>query len=239
MFFWVHGILLGVFMIWVISSVLFEISEYRDNRIVNEISYIDENIPAVIFSIFLGLNVGFCGIITILSATYRQDLLETYDVSDILELSEALQIQYQEYTSKMWNNYFWGYKIAIIIIVLFVLSCFVSWIVKKIQDKPKQKDMEKVLQKQKDMGKIMEVYKTAKNSSSPEMKDVAKVLKATLDKIKLQEEMKDVSEALKAINRIQADKEYLDVQRELDTLSNMIQIDDMNIDNLIKKYNQP
>lgn len=161
-------------------------------------------------------------------------LLNTYNVRSIDEIptnmlqtvKAELKIVGEPYMSK----YTFGIKLCGIICGIFVLIVVLDEIIEKILNIKSTKRGKELL-------KIKEAYEIAKASNSPEMKEAAKLLKATLKKIELQEEMKRISGALNTIKKIQNSNDYIDVQKELDTLSAMMQLEDIEINALVKKYN--
>lgn len=167
------------------------------------------------------------------SRAERNYLLNTYNVSSIAEIPRdilsnvkaELKVINESYMTQFW----FGFKLCGIICGIFLLIVILDGIIEKIINMQFSK-------REKELDKIKDAYKIAKQSDSPEMKEAAKLLKSALKKIELQKEMESISGALNTIKKIQNSNDYIDVQKELDTLSAMMQLEDIEINALVKKY---
>lgn len=184
----------------------------------------------------LGIFSPLFSLVAVLYQTSRAErdyLLNTYNVSSIEEISKdiltnvkaELKVINEPYMTQFW----FGFKLCGIICGMFLLLVILDGIIEKIINMQFSK-------REKELDKIKDAYKIAKQSDSPEMKEAAKLLKSALKKIELQKEIESISGALNTIKKIQNSNDYIDVQKELDTLSAMMQLEDIEINALVKKY---
>lgn len=232
---WGYGILsaIGIIIIFLVF-----IEDYVSNNKI--IDFCCDIIDTFYFSAInitvLGLFSPLFSLVAVLYQTSRAErdyLLNTYNVSSIEEISKdilsnvkaELKVINEPYMTQFW----FGFKLCGIICGIFLLIVILDGIIEKIINMQFSK-------KEKELDKIKNAYKIAKNSNSPEMQEAAKLLKTALKKIELQKEMESISGALNAIKKIQNNNDYIDVQKELDTLSAMMQLEDIEINALVKKY---
>lgn len=242
MFWWTHGIFLSITAIFLISGIFYLVYD-GNNSFLDHITDFTEDVLYGGFSIIViifgpVISSIYFAIITSKESTYKMKLIKTLysldSIDDFNLLSEDIQnsiiSQVDEYMKPIWDNFNLGAKICLYITIGFVFFLIIGSVISAIMDR-------KTKAKKDNIAKIKYAYMQASQSNLPEMKEVAKVLKKTLKKIELQQEMEKISDGLKAVKAIQYN-DMDEVQKELDTILAMMKLEDDEINALKKKYDK-
>lgn len=232
---WGYGIFLAIGIIIIFLIVIGD--DISNNKIIDFCCDILDIFDSYLICItILGIFSPLFSLVAVLYQTSRAErdyLLNTYNVSSIVEIPRDIlsnvKAELKVINEPYMTQFLFGFKLCGIICGMFLLIVILDGIIEKIINMQFSK-------KEKELDKIKNAYKIAKNSNSPEMQEAAKLLKTALKKIELQKEMESISGALNAIKKIQNNNDYIDVQKELDTLSAMMQLEDIEINALVKKY---
>ena len=213
MFWWIHGIFTGITAIFWGTSVLsylIEKQKLQKNPVLNLILNAEYYITEISLAVFPIIELGL-----FLSYKHLKEEASHTDEESIIKWTESHPNQNMDiYRESMHDSYMAGWWIALGMILFFIIAAIIAGIA-----------VHKNNSTQRELEKVKQAYRKASDSNVPEIRAMAPVFKKTIKKIELQEEMKAMSIALKSIKKLQNSRDYVDVQKELDELNAMYELD--------------